>query len=143
MFTANPSLSHRHINLNIGADECLTELVEDNEALLEGNVKQHHVELFIDLINKYGLRPQYMRFLLVLCKCGDGAVDSNQELLAQLLLVDHPELLFTTRGLKGMPSAVDVGLSPGEVKRYTTDKGGEVLEEALLQKVGKPAVHEG
>eukprot|EP00941_MAST-03F_sp_MAST-3F-sp1_P004102 g4102.t1 len=127
-----------HINLNIGSDKCLTELVENNMALLQGKVERQHIDLFLDLIHKYGLRPQYMRFLLVLCRCNGVAVDSNQDLLAEQLLSDNANLIFQTRPMPGGLNAVKFDITTNDVALYKQDKGGAVLLEEMVN--NPPAV---
>jgi hypothetical protein len=71
------------ISYSVGAAEALSQLVSDNEALLEQHIDARVVDDFAALIEAQGPRADLLAFLGAICSCKGRGVKSNQELCAQ------------------------------------------------------------
>ncbi|KAH8097183.1 ryanodine-sensitive calcium-release channel [Aureococcus anophagefferens] len=79
------------IAYSVGAAEALSQLVSDNEELLERHIDARVVDDFASLIEAQGPRADLLGFLGAICSCRGRGVKSNQELCAARLgLVDAP-----------------------------------------------------
>ena len=68
-----------------GAPDCLTNLLTNNLELLEEEVDDEIVSIFVELIRRNGPVQLYLNFLEHLSSCEGQSVSSNQELLLRVM----------------------------------------------------------
>ena len=121
------------ISYSVGAAEALSQLVSDNEELLEMHIDARVCDDFCSLIEAQGPRAELLQFLGAVCSCRGRGVKSNQELCAYRLgLVETPgrgestaneakrgALLIKCRqgGDGGLPRGPAVDWVPGHMAR--------------------------
>ena len=123
------------IDDDIGSAMCLKELLQNNVELLENGVKRKHVGLFLDLIREKGMKPKYLKLLLAIAATGSEAVQSKQNMIHDMLLVENPDLLIQTMVDENETSDQKLPISEKQLKNYITDDGGEVKAHGLLHSV--------
>lgn len=78
---------HHQIGRGLGAEETLTELLNNNLVLIE-NLSMDHVTAFVALIRSKGKKPRYLDFLRALCSCRGAGVPVKQELICDIIFGD-------------------------------------------------------
>ena len=76
-----------HFPLNIGAPATFACLTDNNRELLENRVEKKHIHRFLEMIQRRGMNPEFMRYLYSLCGYLDTALSSKQVSVCRLTLV--------------------------------------------------------
>jgi hypothetical protein len=74
-------------NGDIGAEEALTELIDNNRRILETKISSTTIRSFMDML--YDEREdKYVKMVYALCVCDDAPMIFNQAEVSETLLLD-------------------------------------------------------
>lgn len=73
--------------------DTLMELFRDNYNLLK-NIADDQILFFIFRLRNTGRKSSYIKFLSILCRCGDEALTNNQNFICEKLIVENHDLLI-------------------------------------------------
>ncbi len=72
------------------------ELFRDNYNLLK-NIADDQVLFFIFRLRNTGRKSSYIKFLSILCRCGDEPLMKNQNFICERLIVENHDLLISIK----------------------------------------------
>lgn len=72
------------------------ELFRDNYNLLK-NIADDQILFFIFRLRNTGRKSSYIKFLSILCRCGDEPLTKNQNFICEKLIVENHDLLISIR----------------------------------------------
>ena len=70
---------------DIGAEETLTELIDNNRRILETKISQSTIRSFMNML-KEEKQDKYVKMVYALCVCNDSPMIFNQTEVSELLL---------------------------------------------------------
>ena len=74
---------------SIGANSTLTELIDNNERILEAQIKKGTIDKFVyNLIESRG-NKKYIDILRAVCICNGKPIEANQKILSEIILKDN------------------------------------------------------
>ena len=85
-----------HLDLDIGAAETLSALIDNNNKLLEEEISPARLEKFYQIILERGLRPVYLQIFAAVCGYGGVALPEKQIAVGRKLLESQPEIFLET-----------------------------------------------
>lgn len=81
------AMATNHLN-NIGAEDTIISLVDNNKKLLEIQITPLIIEKFINLCKVQKRERKLIQLLKAICSCGEDPVVNNQNSIAEILLED-------------------------------------------------------
>lgn len=99
---------------DLGAENCLTRMLDHNDYLLHHVVSDQHVKLIVQLLRtKFILKPSYLSLLEALCSFSDGdAVPHQQNRIFNELIGNHSNLLLRLRLSPHLPADATASVFP-------------------------------
>lgn len=81
------AMATNHLN-NIGAEDTIISLVDNNKKLLEIQITPLIIEKFINLCKVQTRERKLILLLKAICSCGEDPIVNNQNSIAEILLED-------------------------------------------------------
>jgi hypothetical protein len=106
---------------NFKAEATLTELLKDNEVLLDKQITKETIINFVDLVKGQTKNERFLNLLATLCSCNREAVNSNQDDTCEVLLENEDNnkaLIMKMVASKGTPD-FEIILSEPEIDKKT------------------------
>eukprot|EP00937_MAST-01D_sp_MAST-1D-sp2_P002362 g2362.t1 len=102
------------------AMRCMNEMLNNNMEVQEKKIGQHVLDQFIQMLRDSTMNYTILSVLRAICSCQGRGIDSNQTMLATLLLIQGQDLLIQVRENEVNQAELKV-LCPGEVNEVALD----------------------
>ena len=114
------------------AMQCINEMLDHNLDVQEKKIGFEVLNLFIDMMRESSMNYTILSVLRAICSCQGRGIDSNQTMLATLLLIKGQDLLVQLRD-NGEVAGRDIkALCPGEPNEVSLDHVHGRAEKYLI-----------
>jgi hypothetical protein len=98
------------------ATRCIVEMLQENLELQESEVSEREVQVFVNMLRRNPMHPLFLNLLKATCECSGTGVDQNQQIVANVMMVENRGLLVNIGPSKHTQDANAVEGPKGSVK---------------------------
>jgi hypothetical protein len=86
------------------ATRCIVEMLQENLELQEAEVSEREVQVFVNMLRRNPMHPLFLNLLKATCECSGTGVDQNQQIVANVMMVENRGLLVKIGPPKNTPN---------------------------------------